>query len=182
VQSYTYTEAFQKFAQIDPRTASPQEMHALAVQHQLPLPADASSWDKETFLHFLMAFMIEPQMKGLTIIRDFPVAQAALAQLYESEEGVVAKRFEAYFNGIELANGFHELTDPVEQRRRFIDDNIERQKIGKEHLPMDERFLAALEQGLPDSCGVAVGFDRLLMLQLKKETLAEVMPFSWNEV
>lgn len=182
VQIHTYVGVFKKYAGVDPRTATASDLKALAEKHELPLTSDAGSWDKETFLHFILAFLIEPQLTGLHVIRDFPPPQAALAKLYQSEEGLVAERFEAYFNGIELANGFHELTDPLEQRQRFTDDNLERQKRGKEVLPIDEYFLAALEQGLPDSCGVAVGFDRLLMLQLNKETLADILPFSWTEI
>jgi elongation factor P--(R)-beta-lysine ligase len=182
VQVHTYAGAFKKFAGIDSYTATSSDLKAIAKQHLLPLPSDADSWDKETFLHFLMAFLIEPQLTGLHIIRDFPPEQAALAKVFESEGRIVAERFEAYFNGIELANGFHELTDPVEQRQRFIHDNLERQRRGKEPLPIDEYFLSALEQGLPDSCGVAVGFDRLLMLQMGKNSLNEVLTYSWNEI
>ena len=129
-----------------------------------------------------MAFLIEPQFAGLNIIRDFPSTQAALAKVCQVGDELVAERFEVYFNGIELANGFHELTDPIEQRQRFIKANLERQKLGKETLPIDEHFLSALEQGLPDSCGVAVGFDRLLMLQLDKNSLDEILPFSWVNI
>jgi lysyl-tRNA synthetase class 2 len=182
VQTHTYVGVFKKYAGIDPRIATSDEMKSLAEKHHLPLTSEADAWDKETFLHFLLAFLIEPQLTGLHVIRDFPPPQAALAKLHETEDGLVAERFEAYFNGIELANGFHELTDPIEQRQRFVDDNLERQKCGKEVLPIDEHFLSALEQGLPDSCGVAVGFDRLLMLQLNKESLKEILPFSWDQI
>jgi lysyl-tRNA synthetase class 2 len=181
-KTYTYAGAFKEFAGIDYRAASPQELKTLAEKNQLPLPSDAESWDKDTCLHFLMGFLIEPRFQGLTVVRDYPPTQAALARTAQTAEGVVAKRFEVYFNGIELANGFHELTDPIEQRDRFVQANIDRQKHGKETLPIDEFFLEALEQGLPDSCGVAVGFDRLLMLMLKKESLTEVLPFSWTEI
>jgi lysyl-tRNA synthetase class 2 len=181
VHIYTYSQAFKKFVGIDHKSASPSDLKKIAEKNNLPLTSDADSWDKDTFLHFLMAFLIEPHFAGLNIIRDFPSTQAALAQVSQSGDEMVAERFEVYFNGIELANGFHELTDPVEQRRRFVQANTERKKLGKETLPLDERFLSALEQGLPDSCGVAVGFDRLLMLQLKKESLKEILPFDWND-
>ncbi len=177
VHIYTYSQAFQKFVGIDHLAASPSDLKKIAEENNLPLTSDADSWDKDTFLHFLMAFLIEPQFAGLNIIRDFPSTQAALAQVYQD----VAERFEVYFNGIELANGFHELTDPVEQRRRFVQANCEREKLGKETLPLDENFLSALED-LPDSCGVAVGFDRLLMLQLNKESLKEILPFAWDNI
>lgn len=182
VHIYTYSQAFQKFVGIDHKTASSSDLKQIAEKNNLPLTSDAGSWDKDTFLHFLMAFLIEPQFTGLNIIRDFPSTQAALAQVCQSGDEMVAERFEVYFNGIELANGFHELTDPIEQRRRFVLANCERKKLGKETLPLDENFLSALELGLPDSCGVAVGFDRLLMLQLKKESLKEILPFAWDNI
>jgi lysyl-tRNA synthetase class 2 len=182
VHTYTYSQAFQKFVGIDHLAASPSDLKKIAEKNNLPLTSDADTWDKDTFLHFLMAFLIEPQFAGLNIIRDFPSSQAALAQVCQSGDELVAERFEVYFNGIELANGFHELTDPIEQRRRFIQANHEREKFGKETLPIDENFLSALELGLPDSCGVAVGFDRLLMLQLKKESLKEILPFTWDNI
>jgi elongation factor P--(R)-beta-lysine ligase len=180
VKTYTYLEAFKEFVGIDYRTATAPDLKAIAENNHLPLSSDAATWDKDTFLHFLMAFLIEPKFGGLNIICDFPASQSALAKICPQKG--VAERFEVYYNGIELANGFHELTDPVEQRARFIKANLERQKLGKEALPIDEHFLAALEQGLPDSCGVAVGFDRLLMLMSQKEILAEVLPFSWNTI
>jgi lysyl-tRNA synthetase class 2 len=182
LQIHTYVEVFKHYAGVDPRTATASDLKTLAEKQALPLTSDASSWDKETLLHFILAFHVEPQLTGLHVIRDFPPSQAALAKLSQTEEGLVAERFEAYFNGIELANGFNELTDPIEQRERFINDNLERQRRGKEALPIDEYFLSALEQGLPDSCGVAVGFDRLLMLQLKKKSLKEILTFSWDQI
>jgi len=182
IHIYTYSQAFIKFVGIDHKTATPSDLKQIAEQNNLPLPSDAGTWDKDSFLHFLMAFLIEPQFAGLNIIQDFPSTQAALAKICQVGDELVAERFEVYYNGIELANGFHELTDPVEQRQRFVKANLERQKLGKEILPLDENFLSALEQGLPDSCGVAVGFDRLLMLQLNKNSLAEILPFSWDNI
>jgi lysyl-tRNA synthetase class 2 len=182
IHIYTYSQAFKKFVGVDHKTASPSDLKKIAEKNNLPLTSDADTWDKDTFLHFLMAFLIEPQFAGLNIIRDFPSTQAALAKVCQVGDELVAERFEVYFNGIELANGFHELTDPVEQRQRFVKANLERQKLGKEILPIDEYFLSALEQGLPDSCGVAVGFDRLLMLQLNKNSLAEILPFGWDNI
>jgi lysyl-tRNA synthetase class 2 len=182
VQVYTYAGAFKKFVGIDYKAASSADLKKIAKKNHLPLTSDADSWDKDTFLHFLMAFLIEPQFAGLNIIRDFPATQAALAKVCKSGDEIVAERFEVYFNGIELANGFHELTDPVEQRQRFVKANLERQKLGKEILPLDEYLLLALKQGLPDSCGVAVGFDRLLMMQLKKHSLTDILPFSWDQI
>lgn len=176
---HTYAEIFQQCTGIDYRKASlPTLKNLIEPYHP---PSDVSSWDLDGYLHFIMGFIIEPKLQGLHVICDYPPSQAALATTRDTPEGPVAERFEVYFNGIELANGFHELTQPTEQRRRFLAANIERQKLGKSQLPLDENFLAALEKGLPDSCGVAVGFDRLLMLKLGKTTLKEVLPFAWEE-
>ncbi len=176
-QTYTYREVFEKFAGIDYRKATALDLHNIATDHHL---SSDPSWDKETLLHFLMGFLIEPQLKGVCILKEYPAAQAALAKTIMKEDDLVAERFEIYYNGMELANGFHELTDPVEQRRRFMEDNQERIKRGKSPLPLDENFLAALKQGLPDCCGVAVGFDRLLMAQQQKLSINDVIPFSWS--
>ena len=175
--TYTYAEAFEKFGGLDYRTASATDLQKIAAEHNL---SHDPTWDKETFLHFLMGFLIEPQFKGLCVLKEYPASQAALAQTLTKNGDPIAERFEVYYNGMELANGFHELTDPIEQRRRFVEDNHERTRRGKPLLPIDENFLTALESGLPDCCGVAVGFDRLLMLQQHKTSIEDVLPFSWE--
>jgi elongation factor P--(R)-beta-lysine ligase len=123
---------------------------------------------------WLFATVVEPALdpEVLTVITDFPASQAALAQI----EGDIAKRFEVFYNGLELANGYKELTNPTEQRQRLIDNN----KLRTNKLPVDNNFLAALEKGMPDCCGVALGFDRLLMLQKNTKDIADVMPFTWH--
>lgn len=138
-----------------------------------------TDWSLDTWLDYTMSFEIQPRMQGLVVVQNFPPSQAALAQLKQDGPHLVAERYEIYFNGLELANGFHELTDPVEQRRRFENDLEERISQGKPPLPIDEEFLKALEKGLPPCSGVAVGFDRLLMLQQKASSLSEVVPFTW---
>lgn len=139
---------------------------------------EADSWDIDTQLQLLMTFEVEPHLgkNCLCVLDRFPASQAALSQIKDG----VAERFEIYYNGIELANGYHELTDPIEQRKRLLDANQKRLALGKKTLPMDELFIQALERGLPDCCGVAVGFDRLLMLQLNKSTIADILPFPWQ--
>jgi lysyl-tRNA synthetase class 2 len=99
-----------------------------------------------------------------------------LAALARSKPGSPSwvERFEVYVGGLELANAFGELTDPVEQRRRFEADQAERARRGRPVYPIDERFMAALESGMPESAGIALGFDRLVMLCLGAETIAEV--------
>ena len=123
--------------------------------------------------------MVEPKigLNAPVVIYHFPSSQAALAQL-SPEDQRVAERFEFYYKGVELANGFHELTDADEQRRRFEQDNRQRQKAGLPLRAIDERFLGALQAGMPNTAGVALGVDRLVMIALGVETIKEVISFS----
>lgn len=180
--TYSYQELFKKFTDFEYTAASQQDWIQIAKKNNLTLPDNHLKWDRDTYLHFFMGFLIEPQLKDLTVIHSYPASQAALAQIVTEDNIPIARRFEIYYQGIELANGFHELTDPIEQRNRFHQENLERQKLFKPALPIDENFLLALSKGIPDCCGVAVGFDRLMMLYLKKSSLEEVIPFSWDHV
>lgn len=133
---------------------------------------------RDECLEMLMGSVIGPQLGrgGLTFIHGYPASQAALARL-DPEEPRAAQRFELYGAGIELANGFHELAAADEQRVRFERDNAERQRLGLGVHPLDERLLAALAHGLPDCCGVALGFDRTLMLATGAAHIDEVLAF-----
>ncbi len=113
---------------------------------------------------------------GRVFVTEYPAQQAALARL-NSANPEVAARFELVVDGVEIANGYHELGDAAELRRRFLDDCAERVSTGRFCPELDERFLAAMEAGLPDCAGVALGVDRLLMLKMGASSLAEVMPF-----
>ncbi len=161
VTYYTYKDALEKYSSGDVKKYHP----------------DAENWDKDTQAQLLMSCEVEPHLgkEGPYVLDKFPASQAALSQVREG----FAERFEIYYKGIELANGYHELTDPQEQRRRFIESNQKRIALGKQALPIDKSFIAALERGLPDCCGVAVGFDRLMMLKTNKTSLQETLPFSW---
>jgi len=134
--------------------------------------------DKDQMLQCLFSKLIEPVIAfdRPLMVYDFPASQSALARI-SSSDARVAERFEVYYRGIELANGFHELTDASEQRQRFNDDNQQRKLSNKPERPIDERLLAGLESGLPDCAGVAMGLDRLLMLMLNKQSISEVLPF-----
>ena len=123
-------------------------------------------------------FVFEPNLAQVRplMVYDFPASQSALARLSTTDPRV-ADRFEVYYHGVELANGFHELKDADEQRQRFLDDNEQRKLLNKNAKPLDERFLAALNSGLPDCAGVALGLDRLLMLKLNKPSISDVLPF-----
>lgn len=179
--SYTYREVLQKFTGIDYLTISQQELAQKTLALIPHLPADCVMWDRDTLLNSLMSFIVEPHLgkEGLCIVKYFPATQAALSQITTRGDERVAERFEVYYQGIELANGYHELTCPIEQRKRFNASNLARRQMGKQELPLDENFINALEKGLPDCCGVAVGFDRLMMLRHHTTTLADILPFSW---
>ena len=183
VEQISYREAMQTYLGIDYSAATREELLACAEKHNLGVPKDAVTWDKDTLLQLLMSFCIEPHLgKGkLSVVHGYPGSQAALARRIYCGGEEVAERFEIYFDGIELANGYHELTDVQEQRERLAAENNKRVAQGKEPLPVDEEFLRALEKGIPDCCGVAVGFDRLLMLRRGVQVIGEVMPFAWKK-
>jgi lysyl-tRNA synthetase class 2 len=141
------------------------------------VPADVAG-DRDALLDLGMSTHVTPAFAAdrLTFVTDFPASQAALARV----SGPVAARFEAFWGGLELANGFHELSDAVEQRRRFEADRACRAKRGLPDLSPDARFVAALESGLPDCAGVAVGFDRLVMLAAGVARIDESMAFGFE--
>lgn len=138
--------------------------------------------DVDPWLDLLLTQRIEPHLgQGrLCFLYDYPASQAALARLRPGDPPL-GERFELYLHGIELANGFHELGDAVEQRRRFAAENAARQAHGLPVMPVDENLLAALEAGLPDCAGVALGIDRLIMLAAGKKALAEVLAFPFEQ-
>lgn len=139
--------------------------------------------DPEELLNLVWGSIVEPELgkEGLTVITDYPPDQAALAETRIVNGQKVAERFEIYFKGVELGNGYHELTDHEEQQKRLEEANAKRKELGKEPLPIDNYFLEALQIGLPDSYGIAVGFDRLMMLRHETDDIASVLPFSWEE-
>jgi lysyl-tRNA synthetase class 2 len=135
--------------------------------------------DRDDLLNFLMAARVGPGLghRGLTFVQSFPASQAALARC-DPHDPQTAERFELYREGVELANGYHELTSADEQRARFVEDNEERRRRGLPTSPIDEHLLAALAHGLPDCAGVALGFDRLLMLAVQAAHIDEVIAFA----
>lgn len=145
------------------------------------LPPHSAHWTRTEGLHYILSHIIEPLLgkNELTILTDYPPYEAALACVIEKNNEKVAERFEIYHNGVELANGYHELADAKELQHRFMEENKAREKRNQETYQLDEEFLKALENGFPDCCGVSVGFDRALMLRHKATSLAQVIPFSW---
>jgi lysyl-tRNA synthetase class 2 len=176
----SYQNIFQQYLNLDPLNDDLAVVKEVCIQHGLADIARLET-DKDTLLQLLFSHLIEPKIgqKVPIFVTDFPASQAALARISELDNKV-AERFELYFKGIELANGFHELTDPREQRLRFTVDNQIRADKKLPLMPVDERLLSALDSGLPDCAGVALGVDRLMMLALEKEDISEVIAFSIN--
>ena len=173
----SYREVFQRYAGLDPLLASIVELQATVKQRGI----DVTGLDekhKDPWLDLLMTHVVEPDLpqECPVFIYDYPASQAALARIRQGEPSV-AERFELYLGGMELANGFHELTDAVEQRQRFEADLTTRDATGMPSVPVDERFLNALESGLPPCAGVALGIDRLVMLATGMESISDVLAF-----
>ena len=170
----SYQNLFLDYLEIDPLEASAEELQKL-VSNKANGPVLDS---RDEMLQCLFSILIEPDLakERPLMVTDFPASQSALARI-SKDDPRVADRFEVYFKGIELANGFHELKDASEQRQRFEADNLQRKKLGKQEKPIDENFLDALNAGLPDCAGIALGIDRLLMLKLGKKHISEVMSF-----
>lgn len=182
-RSVSYRSIFLQETGIDYLHASEEELFQYIQEKQIPYYATIRQEGKDALLNLILGSQVEPILgqKELFVLAYYPASQAALARKQKHGEEEVAERFEIYFQGIELANGFHELADAAEQRERFNQDNEGRAALGKEKLPPDEHFLKALEKGLPDCSGVAVGIDRLLMLRQGQKNIAHVLPFGWQE-
>ncbi|MBN2689281.1 MAG: EF-P lysine aminoacylase GenX [Gammaproteobacteria bacterium] len=172
----TYQELFIEHLNLDPIKATYSEIKNCAIKNGLNHMEGLS---KDDWLDLLLTHKIEKQLgknNKPTFIYNYPKSQAALAKL--NEDKLTAARFEVYIEGVELANGFYELTSANEQRQRFLDDLKKREALGIATVPLDERFLQALEHGLPDCAGVALGIDRLLMAKSGVRNISEVLSFN----
>ncbi len=175
----TYRDAFRRALGVDPHAAPLAALAALASERT---GSGDLGEERDVYLDLLMGAVVGPALgRGrISFVHDYPASQAALARLVPGMPPVAA-RFEAYVDGLELCNGFHELADAGELRRRFEADRAARAARGLRLPPIDERLLAALAAGLPDAAGVAVGLDRVLMLASGCGALAEVLTFTIDE-
>ncbi|MEI8300768.1 MAG: EF-P lysine aminoacylase EpmA [Chlamydiota bacterium] len=174
-----YSFALKQAHGIDPLLLSVEELALFC--KTLGLSIESS--DKDVYLSFLwdLAEKTLGQNK-LTFITHFPASQAALSNTFEEGGINYAARFECYHQGLELANGYHELTDPKEQRKRLIENSLKRNSLGKSFLPIDNNFLKALESlAGKDFYGVAVGFDRLMMLRHQVHHIQDILPLTWTD-
>jgi lysyl-tRNA synthetase class 2 len=171
----TYAAALQRHAGVDAFNSSETELRAAALGFGVRCEAEL---DRDATLDLLMGLVVGPRLgrEKPCFIVDYPASQAALARLRASDPRVSA-RFELYLDGLELANGFHELVQPGEQRGRFAHDLKLRRARGQVEVPLDENLLAALENGMPDCAGVALGFDRLVAIALGADRLSDALSF-----
>ncbi|MDA0119822.1 elongation factor P--(R)-beta-lysine ligase [Vibrio sp. T11.5] len=173
----TYQQAFLKILNVCPLEASMEELKVAAGKLGLSDIAQLEQ-DRDTLLQLLFGVGIEPEIgqQVPVFVYDFPASQAALAKI-NRQDSRVADRFEVYFKGIELANGFHELDNATEQLKRFESDNTKREQTGLATQPIDSHLIKALEAGLPECAGVALGIDRLIMLATSNDHIDKVTAF-----
>ncbi len=183
-QRLSYQQAFENAVGFNPHQVTSAECYHYAKEHDVEIPQGLGENDEvDDWLDWLLTQRVLPAFKktGFTFLYDYPVSQCALAKIELNQESCgVAKRFELFFGEIELANGFHELADPVEQLQRFKLENMVRKRRGLEIASIDSHFIAALEAGLPECSGLALGLDRVLMVLAGVEKIEQVLTFSWR--
>lgn len=175
----TYQEAFWQSCEIDPFSASIEQLKQVLSFYDLDQVLLPQEHDKDQYLFLLMSHVVEPFLgkeSAPVAVYDFPPSQASLARI----NGDIAERFEVYFQGVELANGFHELTEKEAQAQRFAQDQLLRKQQGLALVEPDEFLLQALESGLPPCSGVALGVDRLLALALRQAGISAIMSFDFS--
>lgn len=178
VQRISYAELFQGHLGLDPHSCTAGQLREHALRLGVPGAESISLPDAAGWLDLLLTHCIEPHLGrgGICFVYDYPASQASLARIRPGDPPL-AERFELYMEGMELANGFYELTSAEEQRRRFLFDLERRRDMGVKPVPMDERLLAALDRGIPECAGVALGIDRLLMRQTGAGHIRDVLAF-----
>jgi elongation factor P--(R)-beta-lysine ligase len=184
-QRTSYREAFERTLHISPQACKVDELAAAANRADVAVPAGMNRQDRDEWLNLLLATRVEPDLgrDRPEILYHYPASQASLAKIVRTKDGSdVAERFELYYRGIELANGFHELGDAAELRQRFEAVNSARVAEERRALPLPERLLSALQHGLPDCTGVALGFDRLTMLAINAKSIEGVLAFPQEQV
>ncbi|MBW4933914.1 EF-P lysine aminoacylase EpmA [Marinobacter sp. F4206] len=176
----SYRDAMMAWAHLDPFEISDRDLAHRC--EQWLAPEQVAGLGRDGCLDLVMSFAVEPNLgrSAPEFITGYPSSQAALARVSQVDGHNVAHRFELYVDGLELCNGYWELADAEEQRRRFEMDNLLRRQAEKPEMDVDEAFLAAMNAGLPDCAGVALGLDRLLMLKLGTRNIADVLSFPFE--
>ena len=177
VESTSYRDLFLRWVGVDPFLAADAQLR----QPLDGIGIDAQDLSRDDWLDLLMTHRIQPGLAAdrITVVHDWPASQCALARVRDGDPPV-AERFELYLGRFELANGYHELTDAAEQRQRFERDCAVRAARGTVQPPLDERLLGALQSGMPDCAGVALGVERLLMALLGTDRIGDVLAFDFG--
>lgn len=172
----SYGEVFEEFVGLNPHRVSTAELEQHA-RHELDL--QVSAMGRCDWLDLLMSHRVEPNLSGAVFVQDFPWQQASLSRIQTDSHGQrVARRFELFVDGLEIANGYDELCDAAELKQRVQRDNVDRELRGLPAMPLDDKLLAAQQHGLPACAGVALGFDRILMLATGSDNIDQVLAFS----
>lgn len=184
ISRLSYQGLFAFFFKLNVFNCSDETIKQCALDRITSLPKDFQT-DRDGWLELLMSHVVEPRLAAMNLpvfVYDFPASQAQLAKVKKDESGnKVAERFELYFNGVEIANGYNELLNADELCRRFESDNQQRRHQGRPEMPIDHHLLAAMQHGLPSCSGVALGLDRLMMLIMNKSTINEVLSFGFEK-
>lgn len=180
VQYYSYLEAFSEILEINPFEMDLPALNAFIIDRDIDLTFELRNVDEA--LDLIVSHLIEPAFdpNKITLLYHYPASQASLSKIIEVDGYRVGKRFEAYWQGLELANGYEELTNSNEQRSRFMAENITRTEIGYEAVPLDELMLASLDN-VPFCSGVALGVDRLLMAMRESSEIADIITFGFED-
>lgn len=174
----SYRQVFEEICGLNPLDTSVSELRSVLSQYALDGVFDEAESNLDSYLFLLMSHVIEPALAAEetpVAVYAFPPSQAALAQIHDG----VADRFEVYYRGVELANGFHELVDPALQQARFEQDQLDRASRGLPFAPADSYLLEAMHAGIPACSGVALGIDRLLALAFEQSSIASCMAFDF---
>ena len=177
IERISYRQLFLSYLNIDPFNSSANKLKLICQNYDKE--TDFSDYSRLDILNYLISHSIEGKIreeKKHYFVYNYPKEEAALAII--NDDGTTAARFELYLDGVEICNGFQELCNPVEQEKRFQYENLLREKANKKKLPYSKPLIAAMQKGLPESSGVAVGLDRLISFLLSKKKIAEVMTFT----
>ena len=183
IQKTTYREAFLAHASIDPFDCNPGKIRSVCQRHGVDVASFDDNVDLDNWLNLAMSEIVEPNLgkESPEVVYHWPASQSALANVCQNANGEsVAERFELFYGGTELANGYHELQDAGELKRRNSYVNSQRISDGAVTLPEHSQLVEAMESGLPACSGVALGVDRLLMVLLKASSIDEVISFPFN--
>ena len=182
-QKIEYRDAFLKFAQLDPFAASMEQIRAYCRQENVGIPEGFDPLDRDSWLDVILTEKVQPKLGAdrPTVLHHYPASQSALAQIVQTSYGLAAERFELFVRGYELANGYHELADGKELRRRHETTNRQRIADGHAPLPPDSILIQALQEGrFPPCTGCAMGFDRVVMLAANVTDIDEAISFSFQ--